>query len=110
MTDTTKTTFPESVLDWLRAGYPEGIPPKDRFPLVALLRRAELTDAQVHEVVLSLVSPIGGALEDGSISNDEITSFIKELIDTEPTPADVARVSARLAAGGWPLADPTSLK
>ncbi|MGO1306359.1 MAG: DUF3349 domain-containing protein, partial [Microbacterium gubbeenense] len=28
-----------SVLNWLRAGYPEGIPPKDSFPLIALLRR-----------------------------------------------------------------------
>ncbi len=109
MTDP-KTTFPASVLQWLRDGYPEGIPPKDRFPLVALLRRAELTDAQVHEVVLSLVAPIGGALSAGAISNDEISEFIKELIDTEPTPEDIARVSARLAAGGWPLADPVSLK
>ena len=109
MTDS-KTTFPASVLQWLRAGYPEGIPPKDRFPLVALLRRAELTDAQVHEVVLGLVAPIGGALSAGAISNDEISEFIKELIDSEPTPEDIARVSARLAAGGWPLADPVSLK
>lgn len=105
----TETTFPASVLGWLRAGYPEGVPPKDRFPLVALLRKAELTDAQVHEVVLSLVSPIGGALEDGAITNDEITEFTRELVDHEPTTEDIARVSARLAAGGWPLADPNSL-
>ncbi|ORI23976.1 DUF3349 domain-containing protein [Rhodococcus sp. 1168] len=114
MTDP-KTTFPASVLQWLRAGYPEGIPPKDRFPLVARLRRAELTDSRVHEVVLGLVAPIGGALSDGAISNYEISEYIiseyiKELIDTEPTPEDIARVSARLAAGGWPLADPISLK
>ncbi|SNT43772.1 DUF3349 domain-containing protein [Rhodococcoides kyotonense] len=108
MTET--TTFPTSVLQWLRAGYPEGVPPKDRFPLVALLRRAELTDSQVHEIVLNLVSPVGGALEDGAITNDEITTFIRELVDHEPTQDDITRVSARLAAGGWPLADPTSLK
>ncbi|WP_072804485.1 DUF3349 domain-containing protein [Rhodococcoides yunnanense] len=105
----TETTFPASVLQWLRAGYPEGVPPKDRFPLVALLRKAELTDAQVHEVVLTLVSPIGGALEDGAITNDEITEYVRELVDHEPTAEDIARVSARLAAGGWPLADPTTL-
>jgi hypothetical protein len=108
MTET--TTFPASVLQWLRAGYPEGVPPKDRFPLVALLRKAELTDAQVHEVVLSLVSPIGGALEDGAITTDEITEYVRGLVDHEPTTDDIARVSARLAAGGWPLADPASLK
>ena len=27
------------VLDWLRAGYPDGVPPRDYFPLIALLRR-----------------------------------------------------------------------
>jgi hypothetical protein len=108
MTET--TTFPASVLEWLRAGYPQGVPPKDRFPLVALLRRAELTDTQVQEVVLSLVSPVGGALEDGAITTDEITEFIRDTVDHEPTSEDIARVSARLAAGGWPLADPSSLK
>jgi len=29
------------VLDWLRAGYPEGVPPKDYTPLLALLRPGE---------------------------------------------------------------------
>ncbi|HIY67382.1 MAG TPA: DUF3349 domain-containing protein, partial [Candidatus Agrococcus pullicola] len=26
-----------SVLEWMHRGYPEGIPPKDYFPLLALL-------------------------------------------------------------------------
>ena len=109
MTDSTKTAFPASVLEWLRAGYPEGVPPKDRFPLVALLRRAALTDAQVQEIVLDLVSPATGALDDGAISTDEIATYIRGQIDDEPTTEDISRVSARLAAGGWPLADPAAL-
>ncbi|MDI9931677.1 DUF3349 domain-containing protein [Rhodococcus sp. IEGM 1354] len=109
MTDSTKTAFPASVLEWLRAGYPEGVPPKDRFPLVALLRRAALTDAQVQEIVLELVSPANGALDDGAISTAEIATYIRDQIDAEPTAEDISRVSARLAAGGWPLADPAAL-
>ncbi|OZC51262.1 hypothetical protein CH289_14705 [Rhodococcus sp. RS1C4] len=105
MTMTETATFQASVLQWLRAGYPEGVPPKDRFPLVALLRKAALTDAQVHEVVLGLVAPNGGALEDGAITNSEITDYIRELVDHEPTADDIARVSAKLASGGWPLAE-----
>ena len=27
------------ILDWLREGYPAGVPPKDYIPLLALLRR-----------------------------------------------------------------------
>lgn len=38
-----------SVLDWLRAGYPEGIPAKDHFALLAVLRR-RLTDEEIAEV------------------------------------------------------------
>ena len=109
MTDPRKSTFPSSVLEWLRAGYPEGVPPKDRFPLVALLRRAALTDAQVQEVVLELVSPATGALDHGAIPPGEIATYIRDQIDADPTAEDIARVSARLAAGGWPLADPAAL-
>lgn len=85
------------------------MPSKDRFPLVALLRRAALTDTQVQEIVLDLVSPATGALDDGAISHDEIATYIRDQIDAEPTTEDIARVSARLAAGGRPLADPAAL-
>ncbi|WP_162562002.1 DUF3349 domain-containing protein, partial [Mycolicibacterium brumae] len=33
------TNAADNVLDWLRAGYPNGVPPKDYFPLLALLTR-----------------------------------------------------------------------
>lgn len=29
----------ERILNWLREGYPEGVPPKDHFALLALLKR-----------------------------------------------------------------------
>ena len=32
------------VLDWLRAGYPGGVPGPDRVPLLALLRNTPLTE------------------------------------------------------------------
>ena len=31
--------FLSSIVAWLRAGYPEGIPPTDYFPVLALLTR-----------------------------------------------------------------------
>ncbi len=30
----------DNVLAWLHDGYPEGVPPKDYFPLLALLKRS----------------------------------------------------------------------
>ncbi|SKK67939.1 Protein of uncharacterised function (DUF3349) [Mycobacteroides abscessus subsp. massiliense] len=46
----TSTSIIGSILSWLSAGYPDGVPPTDRFPLLALLRRT-LTEEQVQEVV-----------------------------------------------------------
>ena len=34
------------MLGWLHQGYPEGVPPKDYFPLLALLKRS-LTEDEV---------------------------------------------------------------
>ncbi len=93
------------VLHWLEAGYPEGIPPQDRFPLVALLRR-RLTDDQTREIVADLTAP--GAVEtrgDDPITAEEIEDLISRQLAESPSSDDVSRVSARLAAAGWPLAD-----
>ncbi|MGL6234407.1 MAG: DUF3349 domain-containing protein [Segniliparus sp.] len=93
---------PIAVLRWLTAGYPQGVPPQDRIPLVALLRR-RLTEEQVQEVVSTLVDPESDALEDGVINKDEISASVSEVKGAEPTEEDIARVAEKLAAGGWPL-------
>jgi hypothetical protein len=108
MTTTESTGSPnvaQRVLSWLEAGYPEGVPPQDRFPLVALLQR-RLTDEQTRRVVGDLTNP--GALKsrgDDPISSDEIEELISRHLHESPSPEDVSRVSARLAAAGWPLAE-----
>jgi len=110
MTMTESTDQPNvaaRVMNWLEAGYPDGIPRQDRFPLVALLRR-RLTDEQTREIVRDLTAP--GALEtrgDDPITQDEIEELIARQLRESPSPDDVTRVSARLAAAGWPLADST---
>jgi Protein of unknown function (DUF3349) len=108
MTTTESTSQPNAVvrvLHWLEAGYPEGIPPQDRFPLIALLRR-RLTDEQTREIVRDLTGP--DALEtrgNDPITQDEIEELISRQLRESPSADDVSRVSARLAAAGWPLAD-----
>ena len=37
---TERQSFFDSVLNWLHEGYPAGVPPKDYFPLLALLKRS----------------------------------------------------------------------
>ena len=37
------------ILNWLKAGYPEGIPPRD-FPSVLLVLHRNLTDAEIESI------------------------------------------------------------
>ena len=99
---TTESLF-QRILHWLRAGYPEGVPGPDRVPLLALLRATPLTEDQVKEVVRNLTSADGSALADGKITEDEIAEFIKGVTNHDAGPENVQRVSAKLAAAGWPL-------
>ena len=91
-----------SIVTWLRAGYPEGVPTVDYIPLFALLG-SELTDAEVAQIGEELAS---SADPD---SAQAIRAAITEVTSQKPRDADVARVRARLAEGGWPLAKPSLL-
>jgi Protein of unknown function (DUF3349) len=90
------------VLNWLKAGYPEGIPQRD-FPSVLMVLHRNLTDAEIESIADNL------ALE--SISRDsqpvtaeQIRTMVHDQVFQSATPDDLLRVSAVLARGGWPLA------
>jgi hypothetical protein len=89
--------FLSSVIGWLRAGYPEGVPDVDYVPLFALLG-SELTDADINAIADELAATGDPATAQG------IRDAIAAASDEKPLDVDVARVRARLAAGGWPLA------
>jgi hypothetical protein len=91
--------FVTSVIGWLRAGYPEGVPQHDYLPLFALLA-SQLTDDEVDAIGGELIS------ESDPDSAGSIRTAIASVTRTHPNEADVARVRARLAGGGWPLAAP----
>ena len=98
------TSLLNSILTWLRAGYPEGVPGPDRVPLLALLRSTPLTEDQIKEVVRNITADGSTALADGEIGKDEIAAFIKDVSHHDAGPENVQRIAAKLAAAGWPLA------
>jgi hypothetical protein len=100
----TTTSLLSSILDWLRAGYPQGVPGPDRVPLLALLRATPLTEDQIKEVVRNITANGSAALASGEIGDDEIAAFIKDVSHHDAGPENVQRVAAKLAAAGWPLA------
>lgn len=85
-----------AVVDWLHAGYPAGIPPKDYTPVLALLAR-RLTPEEVHAVSAELVR-IGEAP-----SRTDIGAGITRVTDAPPTENDIDRVEQHLdRCSGWP--------
>jgi hypothetical protein len=87
------------IIGWLRAGYPEGVPQHDYIPLFALLG-SELTNDEVTLIADELTFSADPE------SAEAVKAAITAITSTKPGDADVARVRARLAAGGWPLARP----
>ena len=93
-----------SIVDWLRAGYPDGVPGADRVPLLALLRATPLTEDEIKQVVRNLTATDSPAMADGIIDRDEIAAFIEDFAHHDAGPENIRRVAAKLATAGWPLA------
>lgn len=90
------------VLGWLTAGYPQGIPPQDRFAVVALLKR-RLSDEQIKNIVTDLTKDGSAEGADRVITDAEIATLTHRVLSERPSDQDLARASAKLAAAGWPL-------
>jgi hypothetical protein len=98
-----RSNFLTRAVDWLRAGYPTGVPRQDYVALLGILRR-KMTEEEVKKIATALADQSVGS--DDAISAADIENMISDEMLQEATPEDVVRVSARLAAGGWPLVDP----
>ena len=93
--------FFRSVIQWLQVGYPDGVPGPDRVALLELLRSSPLSEKEITEVVDSIDEE---ELSDGNVDRDVIADFISDMTHYDAGPENIARVAARLAAAGWPLA------
>ena len=96
---TENPTVLDNVLGWLHEGYPEGVPQKDYFPLLALLKRS-LTEEQVVRAAQAILRQS----DSDTVTEDEIRAAVHTVIEKEPNPEEIHQVAARLASVGWPLA------
>ena len=89
------------IVSWLKAGYPDGIPPGDYPPVLAVMRR-QLTEEELVAVAddLAMQSISAG---DVPVTAGDIRAMVHEHAYQRCTAADLTRVSALLARGGWPL-------
>ena len=83
----------DSIISWLRAGYPHGVPEQDYLPLLALLAR-RLTNDEVVEVATQL------GRQGQPIDSIDIGTSITKITDELPRNEDVERVRTQLATAG----------
>ncbi|MCL1870861.1 MAG: DUF3349 domain-containing protein [Promicromonosporaceae bacterium] len=88
------------IIEWLRAGYPEGVDPRDYPAVLAVLSR-RLTESDLDEIAGDLA--VASAWSGEPITAADVHRMVQERAFQSATPEDLERVSARLAAGGWPL-------
>jgi hypothetical protein len=98
-----RSNFLTRSIEWLRAGYPTGVPRQDYVVLLGILRR-KLTEDEVRGIARALATESQQSAD--PITTEDIESMISDEMLQKATAEDVVRVSAHLAAGGWPLADP----
>ena len=72
--------FGEHVLDWLHEGYPHGVPPKDYFPLLALLLRS-LSEDEVVKAAQTVLKQSDG---DTPVTVEQIRAAIADVIAKDP--------------------------
>ena len=82
-----------SIVTWLRAGYPNGVPEQDYIPLIALLAR-RLTSEEVEAVAAEL------GRQGDAINSADIGTLITKVTNELPRNEDVARVRNQLATAG----------
>ena len=90
---TENQTVLDNVLGWLHEGYPEGVPPKDYFPLLALLKRS-LTEEEVVKAAQSILK----SNDSDTVTEDEIRTAVQSVIEKEPNPGGDPSGRRR----GWP--------
>jgi hypothetical protein len=98
----TEQNFFDSVLKWLRAGYPQGVPPKDYIPVLALLKRS----LSEEDVVKAAQAVLKQADSDTPVTDQQIEAAIHKITEQQPNPEEMHQVASRLASVGWPLSAP----
>lgn len=84
----------DDIFDWVREGYPDGVPAEDARALLSVLRR-ELGNEGLMTTVLRLVS---AGLLDAGVAAQASSG------DSQPAQLELRRVAGHLVTGGWPLA------
>jgi hypothetical protein len=87
------------IVDFVRKGYPQGVPQQDYMPLFALLGR-RLSEEEIGELAEELAAAAPDA-RSSAARGVAIGAAIERLTRVSPTDAEIERVRLRLQSVGW---------
>lgn len=87
-----RSNFLTRAVDWLRAGYPTGVPRQDYVALLGILRR-KMTEEEVKKIATALADQ--SLSSDDPISADDIENMISGELLQDATPEDMVREIGR---------------
>ncbi|APT83965.1 DUF3349 domain-containing protein [Corynebacterium aquilae] len=82
-------------LDWLREGYPQGVPEADACAITYVLKR-HLNDEDLRAISKAIIED-RGLSQAAEASDEEIREFIEKFEMQTPEEADIERIHAILA-------------
>jgi hypothetical protein len=87
------------IVDFVRKGYPQGVPQQDYMPLFALLGR-RLSEEEIGELAEELAAAAPDA-RSSAARGVAIGAAIERLTHVSPTDVEIERVRLRLQSVGW---------
>ncbi|WP_322748817.1 MULTISPECIES: DUF3349 domain-containing protein [unclassified Frankia] len=94
--------FLQRIIDWVRQGYPEGLPKHDYIALFAVLGR-QLSTADLERVADELA--LSGQLATADDPHEVVRQAVSAATNGPVDEAAVARVEERLRAAGWDITE-----
>jgi len=89
----------QAIVDFVRKGYPQGVPQQDYMPLFALLGR-KLSEEEIGELAEELAATASDAR--GSAARGVVIgAAIERLTHVAPSEAEIERVRLLLQSVGW---------
>jgi hypothetical protein len=86
------------ILNWLRVGYPDGVPTKDFYPLLALLTH-NLSEEELERIIRDLQREN----PEGDVTQEDVRGAIGRVTSAPVTEDHTREVAERLADAGWPV-------
>ena len=89
-------------INWLRRGYPQGVPSQDNVAVLYVLKR-HLSDEDIEAVIKDMIDASPEDSPARRFTDAQIRDYIRHSANQVPDPQDIARVKTRLTESGFPV-------